>query len=361
MGETAVVYNDVPRAGSILVEARCGVGRPQPRSSVPQASVCGWVYVDESEMKRFRIGSLRHSSAGQQRARRLGRQVIERGRAGRKELTFLVPLFVAVVVAYNYRVQLFGLDTPVRIATVVALVAFGMALARALGRALGPSLLERLGPGAAGTVGFLVRLATIVIAALVALRVAGIRPQTLAAGSAVTALILGLAAQQTLGNVIAGAVILTTGHMKVGDQVRVQRSTIGPIEGAVASVGLLYTKINQEHESVMVPNNLLITAAIVPLRKPAPVELRARLPQEIKPSELQNRIQSTLTTPISAPCEVSLEEVNGGEVCMTIAASPARGADPHRLEDEILAAVSGLSGSNNGSNKTRSQPSQMNA
>jgi small conductance mechanosensitive channel len=42
---------------------------------------------------------------------------------------------------------------------VIALVILGWAFAMNLGRAIGPELLKRLDPGAAGTVGFLIRLA----------------------------------------------------------------------------------------------------------------------------------------------------------------------------------------------------------
>jgi len=56
-----------------------------------------------------------------------------------------------------------------------------------LGRAIGPVLLTRLEPGTAGTVGFLIRLATLAITVLVALRLAGLKPETLAVGGAITA------------------------------------------------------------------------------------------------------------------------------------------------------------------------------
>jgi small conductance mechanosensitive channel len=127
-------------------------------------------------------------------------------------VALLLPLIVAVVLAYAYRGQLFGLDLPIRIACVVALVILGWAFAMNLGRAVGPVLLRRLEPGTASTVGFLIRLATLVITVLVALRLAGLKPGTLAVGGAITAVILGLAAQQTVGNLIAGTVLLSAGR-----------------------------------------------------------------------------------------------------------------------------------------------------
>jgi hypothetical protein len=66
-------------------------------------------------------------------------------------VALLVPLIAAVVVAYAYRDQPFGLDLTIRIGCVIALVILGWAFAMSLGRALGPALLKRLDPGAAGT------------------------------------------------------------------------------------------------------------------------------------------------------------------------------------------------------------------
>ena len=47
-----------------------------------------------------------------------------------------------------------------------------------LGRAVGPTLLRRLDPGTAGTVAFLTRLLTLILSVTVALRLAGLRPET---------------------------------------------------------------------------------------------------------------------------------------------------------------------------------------
>ena len=93
-----------------------------------------------------------------------------------------------------------------------------------------------------GPVGFLIRLALAALMLLVALNVAGIEARALLLGGAFTAVILGLAAQQTLGNVIAGTVLLSARPFKVGDRVRLQGGPLaGQIEGTVSSQGLLYT------------------------------------------------------------------------------------------------------------------------
>ncbi len=137
----------------------------------------------------------------------------------------------------------------------------GWAIARDIGRGLGPPLFRRLDPATAGTVGFLIRLLTIVLALLVALRVAGIEARTLALGGAFTAVIFGLAAQQTLGNVIAGTVLLSARPFRVGDRVRLQGGPLaGQLEGTVSSLGLLYTTFANGEDSIMVPNSVVLNS-----------------------------------------------------------------------------------------------------
>jgi small conductance mechanosensitive channel len=213
-------------------------------------------------------------------------------RRARLEAFLLVPLFVGIVILYDHRVGLIGargphgraagelepaLEAPVTIVTVIALMILGWAIARDVGRALGPPLFRRLDPATAGPVGFLIRLATVALALLVALRVAGVEARTLAVGGAFTAVVLGLAAQQTLGNVIAGTVLLSARPFRVGDRVRLQGGPLaGQIEGTVSSLGLLYTTFATGGESIMVPNSVVLNVAVV-----APQRARARDGDEV--------------------------------------------------------------------------------
>jgi small conductance mechanosensitive channel len=202
-------------------------------------------------------------------------------RRARVEALLLAVLFVGVIVLWEHRVSLLGratlgeIETPLKLVIVVALLVLGWAIARDFGRALGPALFRRMEPATAGTVGFLIRLLTVGVALLVALDVAGVNPATLLLGGAFTAVILGLAAQQTLGNVFAGTVLLSAGPFRVGDRVLLQGGQIGgQVDGVVSSLGLLYTTVVTEGGTVMVPNSVVLNVAIVtrrgsPQRPPA--------------------------------------------------------------------------------------------
>src|SRR3954452_20403164 len=274
------------------------------------------------------------------RARSLTLQTAQRARRAKWELAVLIPIFGLTLFAYFERERIFGVDAPVRIAAAIVMVALGWALARDLGRFTAPVLFKRMDPATAGTTGFLIRLAFLVAAAILALRVAGLDPRTLALGGAITAVVFGLAAQQTLGNLIAGLVLISVRPFKVGDRVRLQAGGLaGQVEGIVASLGLLYTTFAQGQDSIMVPNNVVLSAAVVPLREPASVDLRARLRPDVRPSDVQTMLEDTVRTPVRAEPHIGLEEVDSNEVVVRIAATPESDGDGPRLADEILAAI----------------------
>jgi small conductance mechanosensitive channel len=277
------------------------------------------------------------------RARSLTLQTAQRAKAAKRELFVIVPLIAGTIFAYARREELFGADTPVRVAAAVMMVLLGWALARALGRFAAPALFKRMDPATAGTVSFLIRLVLIALAALLSLRVAGLDPATVAVGGALAAVVIGLAAQQTLGNVFAGMVLIAARPFKVGDRVRLQAGGIaGQIEGVVASLGLLYTTFAQGEDSIMVPNNVVLSAAVVPLREPAAVDLRARLRPDVRPSDVQTMLEERLRTPVRGEPHISLEEIDSDEVVVRIAATPQSDTDGPRLADEVLAAVAAI-------------------
>jgi hypothetical protein len=152
--------------------------------------------------------------------------------------------------------------------------------------------------------------------------------------------VVGLAAQQTLGNLIAGLVLIAVRPFKVGDRVRLQAGGLaGQVEGVVASLGLLYTTFAQGQDSIMVPNNVVLSSAIVPLREPAAVDLRARLRPDVKPSDIQSLLEDAIDTPVRGEPTIALEEVDSDEVVVRIMATPLDDTDGPRLADEVLGAV----------------------
>src|SRR3954462_13801609 len=282
-------------------------------------------------------------------ARQLREQAAQRAKRARIQLLLTTPLVVAVFLAYRYRVELFGLDEPIRIIAAFVLAALGWWVARAVGNLIAPKVNKRIEVGNAGTLGFLVRLVLLSLTLLIALRIAGLEARSLAVGGAFTAVILGLAAQNTLGNVLAGMLLLSTQPFPVGDRGPFQAGGLaGQVEGVVMSLGLIYVTLAQGEDTILVPNNVAMGSAVVPLREPAAVDLRARLKPDVKPSELQTFLEEKVTIPTRSHPHISVEEVDDDEVIMRVAATPELDRDGAKLADEILAAVSEVTGRDGG-------------
>jgi small conductance mechanosensitive channel len=243
----------------------------------------------------------------------------------------------------NWGVQ--ALATPLKIVAGILVLALGWGLARAIGRFVGPTFLRRMDPATAGTFGFLIRLLTVGIALIIGLNVAGASFQSLAVGGAFTAVIIGLAAQQTLGNVIAGMVLLTARPFRVGQRVRLQAGAIGgQIDGTVSSLGLLYTNVLRGAEQVMIPNTAVLAAVVVPLREPDGVDVRVRLTSGVTPSQVQAILDQEISIPTRSGSSVNLEEVDGGDVVVRVQATPAVPDEGAKLADEIMLALSSVTG-----------------
>lgn len=249
-------------------------------------------------------------------------------------------LFAAVLVAFDNRQDLIpGADqTLIRVITAVLLGISGWGLARSIGKGVIPSVLRRMDPATAGTVGFMIRLAMIAIVTVVALRIAGIRAETLALGGAFTAVILGLAAQQTLGNVFAGIVLQGTRPFRVGERVRLTGGSVaGSIEGTVGSLGLFYTSLVNGADRMMVPNSVLLQLTVMPLREPDQVDLKARFATHVSPAQVQARLRERITVPTRYSPHITVEEIDPDQVVFRITATPLRPADGAKLAEQILA------------------------
>lgn len=272
-------------------------------------------------------------------------------RRARREIAILLPLLIGVLVLYSYRKQILGKhtearwDTWIQWGTVLALLTLGWAVARDIGRAAGPTFFRRMDPGTAGTVGFLIRLGTMAITLIIALSVAGVRTGSLIAGSAFSAIVLGLAAQQTLGNLFAGLVLISARPFRVGERIRIQAGALGGVlEGVVSSLGLLYTTLARGEDQIMIPNNGVLAAVIVPLREPEPVNVKVRLTSGVRPSQVQAILDEEVSAPTRTKATVLLEEIDGEDVVVRVQATPERATDGARLADQIIAALSSVTG-----------------
>lgn len=270
----------------------------------------------------------------------------DRARKARKEALIITVLALALVALYSYKDRLIGDSVDTRIVVSLVLLGLSWFLARDIGRVFTPVFVKRLAPNTASVTIFLIRFGTLITLIYSTLRIAGLHPQTLLLGSAITAVIFGLAAQQTLGNLIAGVVLVVARPFRINDTVRLQGGDIaGQIEGEVTSFGLLYTVLKLGDDVMRIPNRSVLGAAIMPLVEPEGVDVLARLQPGFKPSLLQRHLDRLIDVPLQEKAKIHLEEVDHKEVVVRITAIPLRHEDGPILADEILEAVYEVTGS----------------
>ena len=277
----------------------------------------------------------------------LNRQVI---RDAVRRLPLEVLALVAVIVGRNWashhgRLQGLAVELPIiKAAAALLVLMVGWLISRDMARAA-PVVFRRMDPATAGTVEFLIRLLAVVATILGALAVGGISLQALAVGGAFTAVVLGIAAQQPLGNLFAGMVLLSARPFRLGERVRLQAGQLaGGVDGVVASLGLLYTTLSRGDERIMIPNTLVLSAAILPLREPEAVNVRVTIASRIRPSHVQAILDANVSTPARKGPSVLLEEIQGDQIVVRVQATPERHNDGARLADDIIAALAGVTG-----------------
>ena len=84
-------------------------------------------------------------------------------------------------------------------------------------------------------------------------------------GGAIAGVIIGIAAQQSLGNVFAGFVLLTARPFAVGNHIRIRSGALGgEFYGTVTSMSLTYVSVLTDQGMLKVPNASLLAAAVGP-------------------------------------------------------------------------------------------------
>jgi small conductance mechanosensitive channel len=274
----------------------------------------------------------------------LGEEIESRGGVSKRSLAgFCVAVLalIATLIVYSHRRQIApGYGEWFRVGTVIVLIIVGSAAIHWFSSSLQPRLYRRLDPATAGTAGFVFRLLATIAVVVLALRIAGVNASTLAVGGAFTAVLIGLAAQQSLGAIFAGVVLQSTRPFRVGERVRLTGGALaGSLEGTVTTLGLFYTTLSQGADRILVPNNLLLNVAVVPLREPEKVDVKVRFPRHASPREVEEQLLRTITVPTRYRPSVSLEEIEPESVVLRISATPLRTEDGSQLADEVLEAL----------------------
>jgi hypothetical protein len=148
-----------------------------------------------------------------------------------------------------------------------------------LSRAAGRSIARRTSIGTGASVRLITNGVGYLILIFALLTVLGVSLDHLLIGAGVAGIILGVAAQQSLGNVFAAIVMLVARPFVVGDSIRIRSGVTGVLDVRVLGIGLTYVTVETDDGLLRVPNSLLLAAGIgqlrpgatpIPSPKPAP-------------------------------------------------------------------------------------------
>lgn len=162
--------------------------------------------------------------------------------------------------------------------TAVAFFLLAGAATIGLGNKARDVLQPSLGSAHAGIVRFAVVLAGGLATVIITLQLFNIAVTQLVVGGALTGVLVGIAAQQSLANVFAGIVLLLARPFQVGDHVGIRSGALsGLIEGTVSEVSVTYVRLETENGPIHLPNSQVLAAAVgpagavpSPLAAPAP-------------------------------------------------------------------------------------------
>jgi small-conductance mechanosensitive channel len=146
----------------------------------------------------------------------------------------------------------------------IAFFVFGMIAAIGLSARARSALQPLVGQAHAGIIRYVLLLAGVFTIATISLYLLGVKPDKLLVGGAVTGVLLGIAAQQSLGNLFAGLVLLFASPFRVGDHVRFRAGALsGEIEGVVTDLSLAYVRLQTAQGQMLLPNALALAAAVL--------------------------------------------------------------------------------------------------
>lgn len=242
---------------------------------------------------------------------------------------------IATAVAVTYVASdFFHISVSITTAIYVAIaVVGGVLIIDVIARFLRSRTSPYLGRTAAEGVALATRIIGYTILAVLALTAFHVAVSSALFGGTVVGLVLGLALQTSLSNVIAGIFLILSRPFNVGDRVTMTTWQYGfsfpttdvkrfsadylipGFTGVVSSIGLMYTTlITDENVPVKIPNNVVIQAAIlVHNEEYRLVRVRFQVPRSVDPEEFIPAVKERLKP---LPFMVKEPEVKIDEVAM---------------------------------------------
>lgn len=146
-------------------------------------------------------------------------------------------------------------------AIAVAVVS-GVVCIRLIADEIGRILRQRGNPAAAGSLHLLIQIVGYLVVLLVVLGLLAVRVENVLLSGAIGSVVIGLAAQQALGNAFAGIVLLFARPFVVGDYITLRAGALGgQFDGEVVSITLMFTILQTAEGPISLPNSAVLASA----------------------------------------------------------------------------------------------------
>lgn len=151
-----------------------------------------------------------------------------------------------------------------RICGLATFFIFGIAATIGLSARARSTVQPLIGQAHAGLIRYVLLLVGVFAVVTIALSIYGQNTDKWLVGGALTGVLLGIAAQQSLANLFAGLVLLFASPFRVGDHVRFRAGALsGEIDGVVTDLSLTYVRLDTSEGQMLLPNAQALAAAVL--------------------------------------------------------------------------------------------------
>jgi small-conductance mechanosensitive channel len=190
-----------------------------------------------------------------------------------KSIIALVLAIAAAVISNRARVDSRALwtashdiDQVIAAATAAAFLVFGSIATYGLAGKSRQLLEPKAGTSHSAVVRYAILIIGAVATLIITLLLFGVHVGELLLSGALTSVFVGIAAQQALGNVFAGLVLLFARPFVVGEAIRLRAGALGgTLDGIVTEIGITYVRLDTGGSVMAIPNSQVLNAVIGPI------------------------------------------------------------------------------------------------
>jgi small conductance mechanosensitive channel len=121
---------------------------------------------------------------------------------------------------------------------------------------------HRGSPAAASALKLAIQIIGYLLLLIVVLGLLAVKVESVLLSGAIGSVVIGLAAQQSLGNAFAGIVLLVSRPFLVGDYITLRAGALGgQYDGDVIAISLMFTTLSTVEGPMLLPNSAVLAAA----------------------------------------------------------------------------------------------------